>query len=111
VVEFPTNQEQRMDKAIERYTTAFANLEITHDGSATLTQHMKNAVLVKGGRKKTRPGEDETLPKHYLKMAKRGDGLLIDGSVAAVLAHEARAWAIEHDLMPEGPQPFFGAWR
>lgn len=101
VVEFPTNQEQRMDKALERFTTAFNNLEITHDGSELLTKHAKNAVLVKGGRKKTRPGEDETLPRHYLKLAKRGDGLLIDGSVAGVLAHEARAWAIEHDLAPK----------
>lgn len=101
VVEFPTNQEQRMDRAIERFTTAFNNHEITHDASPTMTRHFKNAVLVKGGRKKPRPGEEETLTTHYLKMAKRGDGLLIDAAVAGVLAHEARAWAIEHDLMPK----------
>lgn len=101
VVEFPTNQEMRMDKALERFTTAFNNLEITHSGAELLTKHAKNAVLVKGGRKKTRPGEDETLPRHYLKLAKRGDKQLIDGSVAGVLAHEARAWAIEHDLVPK----------
>jgi hypothetical protein len=96
VVEFPTNVEQRMDRAIERFTTAFAGEEITHDGSAAMTRHMKNAVLVKGSRKKARPGEDETLTTHYLKMAKRGDGLLIDGAVAGVLAHEARAHAVEN---------------
>jgi len=101
VVEFPTNQETRMDGAIERFTTAFNNLEITHGGTELLTRHAKNAVLVKGGRKKARPGDNETLPTHYLKLAKRGDGLLIDGAVAAVLAHEARAWAIEHDLVPK----------
>lgn len=107
VVEFPTNQEQRMDRAIERFQTAFAGLEITHDGSEVLTRHFKNAVLVKGGRKKPRPGEDETLTTHYMKLAKRGDGHLIDGAVAGVLAHEARAWAIEHDLMPkQAPEPF-----
>lgn len=108
VAEFPTNQEQRMDRAIERFTTAFGNNEITHDGSELLTAHAKNAVLVKGARKKPRPGEEELLQTHYLKMAKRGDGLLIDGSVAAVLAHEARAHAIEHALMPKRkPSPGF----
>jgi hypothetical protein len=95
VVEFPTNVEQRMDKAIERFTTAFAADEITHDGSATLAKHCKNAVLVKGSRKKIRPGEDEMLQSYYLKMAKRGDGMLIDMAVAAVLAHQARGQAIE----------------
>lgn len=99
VVEFSTNVEQRMDKAIERFTTSFVGGEITHDGSEVLARHMKNAVLVKGGRKKTRPGEeDETLTTNYLKMAKRGPGALIDGAVAAVLAHAGRAHAIEHKL-------------
>lgn len=95
IVEFPTNVEQRMDKAIERFTTAFAGGEIQHDGSEILTRHAKNAVIVKGSRKKSRPGEEELIATHYLKMAKRGPGMLIDGSVAAVLAHEARAHAIE----------------
>jgi hypothetical protein len=56
---------------------------------------------VKGGRKKSRPGDDESLPRHYLKLAKRADGRLIDGSVAGVLAHEARAWAVEHGMAPK----------
>lgn len=111
VVEFPTNVEQRMDKAIERFTTAAGDNEITHDGDGTLARHVKNAVLIKGGRKKIRPGEDEMLAKHYLKMAKRGDGMLIDGAVAAVLAHAAAAHAIEHDMAPKpAPAPLV-AWR
>lgn len=104
VVEFPTNQEQRMDKAIERFSTAFGNLEITHGGTPVMTRHFKNAVLVKGGRKKPRPGEEQGLATHYLKLAKRGDGLFIDASVAGVLAHEARSWAAEH--APARPAPF-----
>lgn len=95
VVEFPTNQEQRMDKAIERFTTSFAEGAIRHAESDALTRHMKNAVLVKGSRKKPRPGEEETIATHYLKMAKRGNGLLIDAAVAAVLAYAARGQAIE----------------
>ncbi|MGH7393559.1 MAG: hypothetical protein ACREM3_29520 [Candidatus Rokuibacteriota bacterium] len=98
VVEFPTNVEQRMDRAIERFSTAFGDGELTHHGDEVLTRHVLNTVIVKGARKKPRPGEDELLTTHYLKLAKRGDGLLIDGAVAAVLAHEARAHAIEHGL-------------
>jgi hypothetical protein len=101
VVEFPTNVEQRMDKAIERFTTSFAADEITQDGSETMARHVKNAVLVKGSRKKSRPGEEaESLPGHYLKLAKRGDGMLIDTAVAAVLAHAARGQAIEDGALP-----------
>lgn len=99
VVEFPTNVEQRMDKAIERFTTSFEAGEITHDGSDALTRHAKNAVITKGGRKKSRPGDDEMQVSHYLKLAKRGDGMLIDAAVAAVLAHQARGQAIEDGLL------------
>lgn len=100
VVEFPTNSEQRFDKALERFTTAFGEGQITHQASKLLTEHVKNAVLVKGQKKKPRAGEEDLIATHYLKLAKRGDGLLIDAAVAAVLAHEARAFAIEHDLQP-----------
>lgn len=109
VVEFPTNQEQRMDAAIERFTTAFGNLEITHSGAEMMARHFKNAVLVKGGRKKPRPGDDVSLATHYLKMAKRGDGMLIDAAVAGVLAHEARSWAAEHVGATQSPFGFFGS--
>lgn len=108
IVEFPTNVEQRFDRAIERFTTAFAAGEISHDGDPVLTRHVKNAVLVKGSRKKARPGEDEVLTTHYLKMAKRGDGLWIDAAVAGVLAHEAGSYAIEQgrDRDEDPVEPF-----
>lgn len=103
VVEFPTNIEQRMDKAIERFTTAFNGGQVAHDGSETLTRHCKNAVLVKGSKKKARPGEDEDIAPHYLKMAKRGTGQLIDAAVAAVLAYAARGQAIEDGALVAAP--------
>jgi hypothetical protein len=112
IVEFPTNVEQRMDKAIERFTTAFAGCEVTHDGDERLSWHMKNAVIVKGSRRKIRPGEDELLPTHYLKLAKRGDGQLIDGAVAAVLALAALGQSIEDNMWETAPTtPFFASWR
>lgn len=95
VVEFATNVEQRMDKALERFETSFAAGEITHDGSEVLGRHVKNAVTVKGSRKKPRPGEETLLATHYRKLAKRGDEMWIDAAVAAVLAHSARGQAIE----------------
>jgi hypothetical protein len=48
IVEFPTNVEQRMDRAIERFLTRFGGREITHDGNDMLTRHAKNTVVVKG---------------------------------------------------------------
>lgn len=112
VVEFPTNIERRMDAAIERFTTAFNGGKLAHDGSETLTQHCQNAVLVKGSKKRLRPGEDEDIAQYYLKMAKRGTGQLIDAGVAAVLAYAARGQAIEDGaLVPEEVQPFFAAWQ
>lgn len=111
VVEYPTNVEQRFDKAIDRITTALANGEVTHDGAAVLTQHVRNTVMVKGSKKKARPGEDETLQTHYMKLAKRADGAWIDGTVAAVLAHAAAAHAIEHDLIPREASMPMVAWR
>jgi len=111
IFEFPTNQEVRMDAAIERFMTSFTSGEITHDGDETLTRHAKNAVVVKGARRKPRPGEDELLQTHYLKMAKRAPGMLIDGAVAAVLAHEARAYAIEKGLVPTAAAVPMVAWR
>lgn len=111
VVEFPTNVEQRFDRAIDRFTTAAGESELSHDGDETLARHVKNAVLVKGSRKKIRPGEDETIARHYLKMAKRADKAWIDGAVASVLAHEAAAHAIEHDLIPREAAMPMVAWR
>jgi hypothetical protein len=101
-----------MDKEIERFTTAFGAGEIKHDGNEILTRHAKNAVLVKGSRKKQRPGEEIDIASHNLKMAKRGTGQLIDAAVAAVLAYAARGQAIEDGaLSPEPVQPFFASWR
>ncbi len=114
VVEFPTNVEVRMDKAIERFQTSFAAGSIRHSGDEALSRHCKNAVLVKGSRKKPRPGEEdhEAIASHYLKMAKRGHLQLIDAAVAAVLAYHARGQAIDDGaLLVEEEQPFFAAWR
>jgi phage terminase large subunit-like protein len=100
IVEFPTNVQVRMDKAIHRFTGSFKRGDLTHQGSERLTRHVKNAVIVQGDRKKDR-GEDDPNSTHYRKLAKRAPSLKIDGAVAAVLALEAAM------TMPELPEPAY----
>lgn len=97
VLEFATNQEMRMDRAIERFTTACAEHQIKHDASDVLARHVRQCVLVKGTKRKERPGEEGGIATHYMKMAKRGENQWIDAAVASVLAHEAMAHAIEQN--------------
>jgi hypothetical protein len=97
IVEFPTNVQSRMDRAIHRFRGAFGRGELPHAGATKLTRHMKAAVLVAGDRKKDR-GEDDPHSTHYRKLSKR-PGEKIDGAVAATLALEAAM------TMPEAPQP------
>lgn len=96
VVEFATNEERRMDRAIERFLTAYRNAEMSHDGDATLTTHAGNAALKKGKRKPPRE-DDETglVVEYYLQIAKKREGHLIDAFVAAILAYAAAGKAIE----------------
>ena len=97
VVDFPTNVEVRMDRAIERFTTGIRDGLLTYrdDDNGTLTKHMGNAALAKGKRKAARSDADTGAPiEHYLKVVKKRDGL-IDMVVAAILAYEARGQAID----------------
>jgi hypothetical protein len=114
VIEMPTNVEQRMDRIIHRFITAWdgGRGDLAHDGAAALSRHVKNAVLVKGSRKKARDPDDPE-STHYRKLAKRSVGVTedddakIDGAVAMVLALEAAM------TMPEiaAPAVPMVAWR
>lgn len=96
IVEFPTNSEIRMDRAIDRFLTSYRDGELIHDGSEVLTRHARNAVLAKGKRKPPDPGDDG-VPKYYLRVVKRAKGHRIDAFVAAILAYHARGKAIADD--------------
>jgi hypothetical protein len=99
IVEFSTASEQRMDKAIERFLTAFRGDEITHDGDETLTRHALNAALAKGKHKaashEVEDEDDSDLSTHYLRVVKKKQGHWIDAFIAAILAYTARGKAIE----------------
>jgi hypothetical protein len=102
VVEFPTTVETRMDAAIERFRTALATGELTHDGDPRLTRHVADTALAKGKRKPPRDGDDLDGPapvEHYLRAVKRRDGVLIDASIAAILAVAAGGQAIEQGAL------------
>lgn len=101
VMEFPTNVQQRMDKAIHRFRGAFNRSELIFAPSERLHRHLKGAVLVQGDRKKDR-GEDDPHSTHYRKLAKK-PGEKIDGAVAATLALEA---AMTMPEMPVKSTPF-----
>lgn len=100
VVEYPTNVEVRMDRALERTLTAIRAGELTHDGHPLSTAHARNAALAKGKRKAGREGDGGTA-EHYLKVVPKREGLLIDDFVAGVLAYAARGHAIEEGALAE----------
>jgi phage terminase large subunit-like protein len=93
VVEFPTNVEKRMDDAIERFLQSVKSQELSHDGDSVLTEHVRNAVLVNGSRKRDREvGKSE----FHRKLSKKRATVKIDAAIAAVLAYSARGFALEN---------------
>ncbi len=101
IMEFPTNVQARMDKAIHRFRGAFRRDELSHTGAERLSKHMKSAVIVAGDRKKDRD-EDDPHSTHYRKLSKR-PGEKIDGAVAATLALEACMTMPEAPPSPQAP--------
>lgn len=99
VVVFPTTTEARMDRAIERFLTAFRAGDLTHAGDDDLTEHATNAALAKGKRKPPREdSETGQSVEWYQRVVKKRDGL-IDLFIAAILAYEARGQAIENGAL------------
>ncbi|HEV2778555.1 MAG TPA: hypothetical protein VGX25_04070 [Actinophytocola sp.] len=100
VIEFPTNVEQRMDKAIELWETAYRTGEgqFTHDGDPDCTQHALNAAISYGRRKPARE-DGAQVSDRYKRVVKKKAGHLIDDFVAGILATFGRGMAIEHGAL------------
>jgi hypothetical protein len=98
VVEFPTNVESKMDDAIVR-TMEHLKAGHTHDGHPDLRAHARNAALANGGRRKPRPGEDQSVQPYYLKVVKKHDNDHIDLFVCGILAELGRGLAIENGAL------------
>lgn len=101
VVEFPTNVEQRMDKAIELFETAYrtGEGEFTHDGDRDCTDQALNAAIAFGKRKAPREDEQAQVTDRYKKIVPKKQGLKIDDFVTGILATFGRGLAIEHGAL------------
>lgn len=84
VVMLDTNQERRFAPPVDRWLTAIAQGNHTHDGDPVIRDHVLAAHKRKA-RAKDPDDDDRTL---YV-LVKGGDKRRIDGAVADVLAHEA----------------------
>lgn len=84
VYEFPTNRDRPMVEAIERFHTDAHGMgqALKHDGNRDLARHIANC--------RTR----ETRTGYVLQKESQRSKKKIDGAIAAILAHEARAEAL-----------------
>jgi hypothetical protein len=104
VLELWLNSEMRMDQVVERFETAHRGDEITHDGSAVLTTHALGAALANGRRRASAEERQPGQTDHYMRVVRKSWGVSTSAFLAALLAYEARGWAIEHGaLVDEGP--------
>lgn len=107
VVEVPTNVETRMDRILERFTTAVREGEFSHSGDPTLTEHVQNAAIAKGGMKRAKSRVDDhgAVIRHYLKVVSKAPGVLKDAAISMLLALEARGQAVEDGALTRTPPP------
>lgn len=96
VLELWMNSEMRMDQVIERFRTAHMAGETTHDGSTTLRDHTGGAALANGKHRPTAEEREPGQPEHYQRVVRKSWAQSISAFVAALLAYEARGWAMEH---------------
>lgn len=95
VLELWLNSEMRMDQMVERFRTAHFAGETTHDGTELLAQHAGGAALANGKRRPSAEEREPGHPENYLRVVRKSWAQSISAFVAALLAYEARGWAIE----------------
>lgn len=105
VFEIWLHSEMRMDQLVERFLTAHRGDEITHDGSELLTQHAAAAALANGRRRSSAEERQPGQPENYQRVVRKNWALSISAFLAALLAYEARGWAIEHGALVEAMGP------
>jgi len=105
VYELWTNSELRMDQLVERFQTAHRGDELTHDGTEILTMHAAGAALANGKRRSTAEERVPGQPEHYQRIVKKSHAQSISAFMAALLAYEARGWAIEHGSLAKRKVP------
>jgi hypothetical protein len=96
VLEIWLNSEQRVDQLIERFLVAHRGGEFSHDGNPTLTRHALGAALANGKRRPAGEEREAGQSDNYQRVVKKSWAQSISAYWAALLALEARGWAIEH---------------
>lgn len=84
VLEFDTNQDSRMGKAVDRWLTAIGEGTHTHDGDPVTNDHVTNAH-----KRKARANDPDDDSRTLYVLVKGDDGEKIDAAVSDVLALEA----------------------
>lgn len=96
-----TGRAAEMAKACREFATAIAANTLTHDGDATLTEHIGNShrrtLLVR---------DDKGEQLWAIQKETRDSGLKVDAAVSAVIAWEARLDAITAGLPNTGPSVY-----
>lgn len=105
VMEIWLNSEMRMDQLVERFLTAHRGDELAHDGDPTLTKHAIGSTLTNGKRRPSAEEREPGQPEHYQRVVRRSHTQSISAFIAALLAYEARGWAIEHGHLVEAGAP------
>lgn len=98
ILEIWLNSEMRMDQIIERFATAHRGDELTHDGDETLTKHALGSALANGKRRPSAEERTAVQSEFYQRVVKKSAVQSTSAFIAALLAYEARGWAIEHGL-------------
>lgn len=99
VIAWRTNRPQQICWAVRNYADAIGSGDLSHDGDATFSRHLKNAV-----RMKMNVYDDEHRLMHSLQKDRPGSPRKIDAAMAAVLSWEARGDAIAAGARKK-PQP------
>lgn len=105
VLELWLNSEMRMDQIIERFQTAHQGNEITHDNDPTLTLHALSSAIADGKRRSSAEDRMPGQTEFYRRIVRKIAGASISAFLGALLANEARGWAIEHGALmtDDGP--------
>jgi phage terminase large subunit-like protein len=88
VVEFPTNQRQRMGPACDRFRSGVLDGTLTHDGSSVLARHVGHCVA------------KDTPFGTVITKAHKDSPRKIDAAVAAVVAYDRALWHAANSSVP-----------
>lgn len=97
VIPWHTHRPSQIGQAVRAYTEAINRGDLTHDGDATFTRHIKNAV-----RKEVNLRDDDGAKLHSISKDRPKSPNKIDAAMAGLISWEARSDAIAANARPKG---------